>query len=229
MEDGKKMKKLNILYEDNHIIIVEKEPNVLSQSDITKDIDMLTRVKYYIKEKYDKPGNVYVGLLHRLDRPVGGLMIFAKTGKAAKRLTEQIKKKEIKKYYLAVVHGMMKIKSGKMIDYIKKEANGNSIITTKSDGKYSELEYKVLEENKKENKSLIKIKLNTGRHHQIRVQFSTRGHPLCGDQRYGKKDNTQIALYSYKIEFIHPVTKKKIVIENKPDTLRNKYWTSFTM
>ncbi|MBQ3420500.1 MAG: RNA pseudouridine synthase, partial [Romboutsia sp.] len=102
------MNKLNILYEDNHIIVVEKRPNILSQSDITKDMDLLTMVKSYIKEKYNKPGNVYLGLVHRLDRPVGGLMVFAKTSKAAKRLSEQIKNKEFSKYYLAIIDNNIK-------------------------------------------------------------------------------------------------------------------------
>lgn len=223
------MNKLNILYEDNHVIVVEKKPNILSQSDITGDIDMLTMVKTYIKEKYHKPGNVYVALLHRLDRPVGGIMIFAKTSKAAQRLNNQMKNHEIKKSYLAVVHGIMKNKSGKFTDYIRKIENGNSVVVPKDKGKYAQLEYQVVEENKKEKKSLVKIKLKTGRHHQIRVQFSSRGYPLCGDQRYGNKDKTKIALYAYKLEFIHPITKEKMIIKNHPDKRENKYWTIFTM
>ena len=113
------------------------------------------------------------------------------------------------------------------VDYLKKEKSGNTIVSTKKDGKYSELEYKVLDKNIKENKTLVEIKLKTGRHHQIRVQFASRGYPLCGDQRYGKKDKTQIALFSSKVEFYHPITKEKMEFELKPKN--NIYWTKFTM
>ena len=204
------MIKLNILYEDNHIIVVEKPFNVLSQADNTGDVDMLTLVKKYIKEKYNKPGNVYLGLVHRLDRPVGGVMVFAKTSKAASRLSDQIRKNEFDKTYLAVVHGIIKEKEGTFKDYLKKNSDGNTVVTNEKNGKLSILHYKVLDINKEKNETLVKIKLETGRHHQIRVQFSSRGYPLCGDQRYGKMDNTQIALYACKLEFIHPVKREKI-------------------
>ena len=221
------MNKLNILYEDNHLIVVEKEPNILSQGDITKDKDLFTMVKEYIKEKYNKPGNVYLGLLHRLDRPVGGIMVFAKTSKAAKRMTEQIRNHKLEKTYLAVVNGIIEKDKNTLIDYLKKEPNGNTIVTTKDDGKYAELRYKVLQRNKKDNITLVEIDLKTGRHHQIRVQFATRGYPLCGDQRYGKPDKTQIALFAYKLKFIHPVTKQKMEFKLIPKG--NLYWTKFTM
>ncbi len=220
------MNKLNILYEDNHLIVVEKEPNILSQSDITKDKDLFTIVKEYIKEKYNKPGNVYLGLLHRLDRPVGGIMVFAKTSKAAKRMTEQIKNHKFEKTYLAVVNGVMDKNEDIFIDYLKKTPNGNTIVTTKDDGKYSELKYKVLQKNKKDNMTLIEIDLKTGRHHQIRVQFSNRGYPLCGDQRYGNQDMTPIALFAYKIKFNHPITKENMEFKLEPK--QNVYWTKFT-
>lgn len=197
--------KINVLYEDNHIIVVEKPVNVLSQSDNTHDIDMLSLVKSYVKEKYNKPGNVYVGLVHRLDRPTGGIMIFARTSKAASRLSKQIKENKIKKTYLAVIPNF-KEKKGTFIDYLKKEDNGNTIITNKENGKYSNLNYELIKE--KNNLSLVKIELITGRHHQIRVQFASRGYPLYGDQRYGKEDRKQLALFCYKLEFVHPVKKE---------------------
>ena len=219
------MNKLNILYEDNHIIVVEKKPNILSQSDNTHDLDLLTMVKEYIKEKYNKKGNVYLGLVHRLDRPVGGIMVFARTSKAASRLSKQIQDKKFKKYYFAITSKVLKEKKKKLTDYIEKLPNGNSIITTKEKGKLSTLEFSELEHNSKH--SLVKIKLETGRHHQIRVQFAALGYPLCGDQRYGKEDKTQIALYAYHLEFIHPTTKKVLIFEKAPD---NKgWWTEFTM
>ena len=206
--------KLNILYEDNHIIVVEKPINILSQSDNTKDIDMLSIIKSYVKEKYNKPGNVYIGLIHRLDRPTGGLMVFAKTSKAAERLSKQIIDHTFKKYYLAVIPNL-KEDSGTYIDYIKKESNGNAIITEEKDGKYAELSYETI--SKKDNLSLVKISLLTGRHHQIRVQFSSRGYPLYGDQRYGKESKKQLALFAYKIEFSHPTTKEKLEFTLYPD------------
>lgn len=206
--------KLEILYEDNHIIIVVKPVNILSQSDNTGDIDMLTLVKEYVKEKYNKPGDVYIGLVHRLDRPTGGIMVFARTSKAAERLSKGIQDKTFKKTYLAVIPNLTQ-EEGTFTDYIKKEENGNSIITTKEDGKYAELSFETLKQ--KDNLSLVKINLLTGRHHQIRVQFASRGYPLYGDQRYGKQDKKQLALFAYKLEFIHPTTKEVMTFERYPD------------
>lgn len=227
MEDGKAVNKLRVLYEDNHVIVVVKEKNVLSQADNTHDIDMLTIIKKYLKEKYNKPGNVYLGLVHRLDRPVSGIMVFAKTSKAASRLSDQVRKKEIKKTYMAVVKGIIKKNEDTFVDYLLKLDNGNTIVTTKEKGKESVLTYKVLKRNYEKNETLLSIDLKTGRHHQIRVQFASRGYPLCGDQRYGKSDKTQIALCAYKLEFIHPTTKQlmKFEIEKPLDT----YWTDFTL
>ena len=221
------MNNLKIFYEDNHIIVVEKKANILSQADSTKDIDMLTIIKKYIKEKYNKPGNVYLGLVHRLDRPVGGIMVFARTSKAASRLSEEVRNHTLKKTYLAVVHGILEKSDGVFSDYLKKIGNGNTIVTTKNDGKYSELHYKVLSYNKKDKQTLVEINLITGRHHQIRVQFASRGYPLCGDQRYGRKDKTQIALYAYRLEFIHPVTKENMIFENRK--INNLYLSKFTL
>ena len=217
---------LNVIYEDNHLIVVEKPVNILSQADNTKDIDMVTIVKDYLKKKYNKPGNVYLGLLHRLDRPVGGIMVFAKTSKAANRMTKQIKEHQMKKTYLAVVNGKLN-KIGEFKDYLLKQGDGTTIVSNEKLGKLALLEYELIEYNKIENKSLVKINLKTGRHHQIRVQFASRGHFLCGDQRYGVEDKTQIALFAYKLEFIHPITKKQLCFKIYPKN--NKYWTMFTL
>ena len=198
--------KINVLYEDNHIIVVEKPCNILSQGDSTGDSSLMDMVKEYIKVKYNKPGNVYLGLVHRLDRPVGGIMVFARSSKAAARLTKAFSNHDIDKRYLAVVHGKVDV-SGKFVDKIKKSDNGNSIIS--DDGKEAILEYERLAYNENEDCSLVSVDLKTGRHHQIRVQFSSRGHYLLGDQRYGVLDNRQIALYSYYLSFIHPVSKEK--------------------
>lgn len=209
------MNNINILYEDNHIVVVIKPRNILSQSDITKEQDMLTILKKYIKEKYQKPGNVYLGLVHRLDKQTSGIMVFAKTSKAAKRLSEQIKNKDFKKTYLAVIHGKVKEKD-KLIDYlIKKETK--SYITTKEKGKLAELDYKLIKYLKKENLSLVEINLKTGRNHQIRVQFTSRNYPLYGDNKYGLDKNKNLGLYAYKLEFIHPTTKEKLIFKSLPD------------
>lgn len=205
---------LEVLYEDNHIIVVVKPINILSQSDNTKDIDMLNIIKNYIKEKYNKPGNVYLGLVHRLDRPTGGVMVFARTSKSASRLSKQIKEGSLKKTYLAVVPNF-NLKKGTFIDYLEKDKNNNSIIASKEKGKYAKLNFETI--TKKNNNALVKIDLLTGRHHQIRVQFSSRGYPLYGDQRYGKMDKKQLALFAYKLEFLHPVTKEKMVFKKEPN------------
>ncbi len=224
MEDGKVMNKLNVLYEDNHVIVVVKPFNVLSQGDSTGDISIMDMVKDYIKVKYHKPGNVYLGLVHRLDRPVGGIMVFARSSKAASRLCKCFNEHSVVKKYLAIVHGKIE-GSGEFIDYLKKGEDGNTIVSP--DGKKAILEYEVLQYNKEHDCSLVSIDLKTGRHHQIRVQFASRGHYLLGDQRYGVLDNKQISLFAYTLSFPHPVTKEMLSFQVFPE--RRDYWTIFTM
>ena len=208
---------LKKLYEDNHIIVVVKPFNVLSQGDDTNDKDMLTIIKDYIKEEYNKPGNVYLGLVHRLDRPVGEVMVFAKTCKAASRLSDQVRTKTMHKYYLAVVHG--KTSEGTLIDKISKDEKTNNSYIDNVNGKESILDYKTLYYDKDNDLSLIEVDLKTGRHHQIRLQMSNINHPLYGDQRYGKGEKAQIALYAYKLCFTHPVTKEELCFTNLPDKI----------
>ena len=219
------MNKLNVLYEDNHIIVVEKPCNVLSQGDSTGDLSLLDMVKQYIKEKYHKPGNVYLGLVHRLDRPVGGIMVFARSSKAASRLCKSFNEHTVVKKYLAIVHGKLEKEKDEWIDYIEKGSDGNSIIS--SNGKKAILEYEVLDYNEEYDCSLVSIMLKTGRHHQIRVQFASRGHYLLGDQRYGVLDNQQICLFAYQLTFIHPVTKEEVSFQLYP--MKKGYWTRFTL
>lgn len=219
------MNKLNVLYEDNHIIVVEKPFNVLSQGDSTGDISIMDMVKSYIKEKYHKPGNVYLGLVHRLDRPVGGIMVFARSSKAAARLTKAFNEHNITKKYLAIVHGKMAKDKDTLIDKIEKTSDGNSIIS--DNGKEAVLDYEVLDYNKEFDCSLVSITLKTGRHHQIRVQFASRGHFLLGDQRYGVVDNTQISLFSYYLSFTHPVSKEVLEFKLLPE--KKGHWTKFTL
>ncbi|MGN1162619.1 MAG: RluA family pseudouridine synthase, partial [Christensenellales bacterium] len=178
---------MEILFEDNHIIVVQKPQNVLSQGDETGDQDMLNMVKNHIKEKYQKPGNVYVGLVHRLDRPTGGVMVFAKTSKAAERLSLQIQNGEFKKEYLCVVCGHPRMKADKLINYLEKDPKTNNVrIVPQSqmNAKRAELDYEVKDE--KDELSLVKVRLATGRSHQIRVQMASIKCPIFGDYRYGK-------------------------------------------
>lgn len=222
---------LHVIYEDNHVIVVEKPCNVPSQADKTGDIDMLTMVKAYIKEKYQKPGEVYLGLVHRLDRPVGGIMVFARTSKAASRLSEAIRTNQFSKKYLAVVEGKLENKKGVLEDYLlKNEALNKSMVVSKDKkgAKLARLSYEVLEEieilGKQE--SLLKIKLETGRHHQIRVQFSHLGHPLIGDQKYGNSaPGVQIALWAYELEFCHPTKGEKMEFQCLPQ--KEGAWKNF--
>lgn len=222
------MEKLKIFYEDNHIIVVEKKPNIPSQSDKTGDIDMLTLVKQYIKEKYNKPGNVYVGLVHRLDRPVGGLMVFAKTSKAASRLSNQVREKTIKKQYLAVVDGKFKENKGMLENYLYKDERNNVskvVDKNKKGAKLAKLDYEVLGYKPDKNLSLVKIDLHTGRHHQIRVQLSNFGHSIFGDQKYGTRGKgKQIALWAYNLQIEHPVSKEKMNFKLLPENKGTWKW-----
>lgn len=202
---------INVIYEDNHLLVVEKPINIPTQEDNTKDKDLLTILKEYIKEKYNKPGNVYLGLVHRLDRPVGGIMVFARTSKAASRLSEQVRNKTFKKTYNAVVIGNIE-NTGKLKDYLLKDEKRN-IVKVDEKGKEAILNFKKL--NFKDNMSLVEINLETGRSHQIRVQMSHHGYPLFGDQKYNKtaKVGEQIALFAKKIEFVHPTTNELLTFE----------------
>ncbi len=206
--------KIPVLFEDNHLLVVEKPPNVLSQGDQTGDKDMLTLLKSDIKERYNKPGNVYLGLVHRLDRPVGGVMIFAKTSKAASRLSDQIRRRVFKKTYMAVIHGKPLKNKDILTHYLLKDNKVNrvSVVKEGTEGsKEAVLDFEIIDSI--EDYSLVKINLHTGRPHQIRVQFSTIGHPLYGDQRYGNKVNKigdQIALWSYEITCQHPTLKENM-------------------
>ena len=220
MEDGFQM--IKIIYEDNHLLVVEKPINMPTQEDDSKDPDLLSELKKYIKEKYNKPGNVYLGLVHRLDRPVGGVMVFAKTSKAASRLSDQVRTHKLDKRYYAVIEG--KLEEGTLKDKLLKDPKTNNTIVSDL-GKESVLSFKNI--TYKDGLSLVDIHLETGRSHQIRVQFSSRGHALYGDQRYNKnaKAGEQIALYAYYLSFEHPVTKEKLEFKlDKP----NKYpWNIF--
>lgn len=218
---------IKIIYEDNYILCLEKPQGIPSQSDKTEDEDLMTAALKYLSEKEQKP---YLGLIQRLDRPVGGTIIYAKTEFANKELSKQVQQRETQKEYLAVVCGNPESNNVTLEDYLKKLKTINmSKVTTKDDkqGKLAKLEYEVLgieETQEYGTLSLLKIKLHTGRHHQIRVQLSNAGLPIWGDNKYNKvfmkkKDFNLIALWSHKFGFKHPKTKKYMeLISNLPNT-----------
>ncbi len=213
--------KLKVLYEDNHVIVVVKPVNIPSQADKTGDEDMLSIIKKYIKEKYNKPGDVYLGLVHRLDRPTGGVMVFAKTSKSASRLSEQVREKQMHKKYLCIVDGKLEKQKGIFKDYLLKNEKTNTSKIVKEGTKNAKeaiLDYEVIKYNEEINLSVVKVNLHTGRHHQIRVQFASRGHSISGDQKYGTRGRgKQLALWAYYLSFIHPTKKEEMVFEAYPE------------
>ena len=187
---------------------------------------MLTIIKKYIKEKYNKPGNVYLGLVHRLDRPVGGVMVFARNSKSASRLSEEVRNKTFKKEYIAIVNGKMENEKGTLEDYLWKDQKNNTSYVVKENKKNAKkaiLDYELLKYDEKENCSLIKINLHTGRHHQIRVQLSSRGHSIIGDGKYhGRESDKQLYLWAYKLSIIHPTKKEELTFVDFPE--KNGFW-----
>lgn len=220
---------LIVLYEDNHVIVVLKPQNVPSCEDETKDKDLLTVIKEHIKERENKQGNVYVGLVHRLDRPTGGVMVYAKSSKAAARLSEQMKIGDFEKKYAAVLTGTPKEKDATLTNYLKKNPINNMVyvcLQGTEGAKFAELEYNILEE--KNGLSLALVKLHTGRSHQIRVQMANIGAPVYGDMRYGgeKAKKGKLALWAVSLSFTHPVSKERMCFKIQPpaDTLPWKYF-----
>ncbi len=222
--------KIKIIYEDNHLLVVEKPVNMLTQGDQTGDEDLLTALKEDIKVRYNKSGNVYLGLVHRLDRPVGGAMVFAKTSKAASRLSDQVRTREFDKAYMAVIHGVPEKLSDTLVHYLVKDEKTNTVRIVpdpesagagQSDtAKKAILDYTV--KDTREGYSLVYIKLHTGRPHQIRVQFAAIGHPLYGDQKYGasvNKPGMQLALWSVEVGFVHPVMKEHVSFSSAPPSI----------
>lgn len=223
------MDDLTILYEDNHIIVVLKPQNVPTCEDESKDRDLLNMIKDYIKETYSKTGNVYLGLVHRLDRPTGGVMVFAKSSKAAARLSEQMKDGDFEKRYYAILVGEPKEDSAILTHYLKKNAITNTVYVCPpltEGAKLAELDYKILE--KKGGYSLADVRLHTGRSHQIRVQMKAIGCPLYGDMRYGGESakKGKLALWAYYLAFTHPVSKERLVFRVQPPKEENP-WAAF--
>ncbi len=209
-----------ILYEDNHIIVVNKKPSDIVQGDKTGDIPLSETVKLYLKEKYNKPGNVFCGVVHRLDRPVSGALIFARTSKALSRLNEMLRKHEIRKTYWAVVEKMPQQKQGHLVNFLRKNQKQNKSYVVKEGSAgalKAELNYKHLVSS--DNYHLLEVELLTGRHHQIRVQLAHMGCIIKGDLKYGAKRSNKdasIHLHARKIQFIHPVRKTEMEIIAPP-------------
>lgn len=227
MEDGRNVM-IEILYEDNHLLVLKKPANILTQSDKTGEENLLDMAKAYLKEKYHKPGEAYLGMVHRLDRPVGGVILFAKTSKAAGRLSEQWRNQAIEKYYYGVVLGEVTQNEGTLTDYLYKDRKENlSHVVSKDDlgAKLARLKFETIAIRKIQDKSysLLKIKLLTGRSHQIRLQLAHFQHPLYGDYKYGlqkQKSTTQLALWSHEIQVLHPTTKEKLKFHCVPDATK---------
>lgn len=214
---------INILYEDNHLLIVEKPVNIPVQQDRSNDPDLLTMLKQYLKEKYNKKGNVYLSLVHRLDRPVGGVILFAKTSKAASRMSDLLRKQQLERTYLAVVRGKVEKQSDTLTHYLFKDRKKNQVFVVRRNTKNAKeaiLHYEKLASSNE--LSLLKVILQTGRSHQIRVQLSEIGHPLYGDQKYGQNLNKvgqQIALWAYELSFVHPVRQTELSICSIPPNI----------
>ena len=231
-----KLPKINIIYEDNHLLVVEKPVNIPVQEDISQDIDMITLLKKYRIKKENKKGDAYIGLVHRLDRPVGGIMVFAKTSKAASRISNYIREKNFKKRYLAIINGKIEKtnKSVTLHNYLVKNQrlNMSKVCDKNTKGaKEAILEYSVLNNFNFKGKDYTKVDINlkTGRHHQIRVQFANILHPLYGDIKYGNKINKvgqNLALWSYYLSFFHPTKDEYLEFTYYPTQLKNhdKIW-----
>ncbi len=211
-----------IVFEDNQILVAIKRPGILSQADGSDTPDMLTLLKADIKVRYNKPGNVFLGLVHRLDQPVGGLMVFARTSKAAARLSEQVRTRKVDKTYLAVLQGHPRDDGGRLEDHLDKNSQTRMVSVVKAPlGKPAVLDYRVIQRMDHPNCTLVAVRLLTGRAHQIRVQFASRGLPLVGDRRYGKAkgQDPDLALFAAGLGFDHPVSKARLEFAAVPDSI----------
>jgi len=218
-----------ILYEDNHLIVVNKLPSQIVQGDKTGDEPLSEKVKTYIKEKYNKPGNVFLGVVHRIDRPVSGVVIFARTSKALARLNEALKNRDIKKSYWAVIDKLPPDESGHLTHYIYRDQKKNKSFIVKKgkrEARSAELIYQHI--NSSDRYHLLEIELITGRHHQIRAQLSYIGCPIKGDLKYNSprsNKNASIHLHARSAEFVHPVSKEHLIIKAKPP--QDPLWNYF--
>lgn len=226
MTEDSPLRQADILYEDNHLIIVNKKPGDIVQGDKTGDKPLSDKLKDFLKEKYNKPGNVFVGVIHRIDRPVSGAVAFAKTSKGLARMNQLVKDREIRKLYWALVQGQPEKSSGTLVHYLRKNQKKNKSFPVDERVKgalRAELEYRFVATSNKY--SLLEVELLTGRHHQIRAQLSAIGSPIKGDVKYGfkrlNKDGSMIHLHARHLEFVHPVKKEnvKVIAPPPPDKL----------
>lgn len=223
------MEGLRVLLEDNHLIVVNKRSGDIVQGDKTGDEPLPERIKAYIKHKYGKPGEVFLGVIHRIDRPVSGVVLFARTSKALSRMTVAFKDRDVQKTYLAAVEGVPP-DSGKLIHYLKKDEKSNkahALVKEKSGYKRCELSFRLL--HILDNYSIVEVKPITGRHHQIRAQLAAIGHPIKGDVKYGARrgnPDRSIHLHAVRLEFNHPVRKEPIsILADLPD---DPIWNNFS-
>lgn len=221
---------LDILYEDNHIIAINKKPSQIVQVDKTGDISLEMLVKKYIAEKYNKPGEAFLGVIHRIDRPVSGVVLFARTSKALVRLNEMVKNHEIEKIYWAIVKNKPKQEKGRLENYlVRNEAKNKTVITGKGNphAQQALLDYKLISQS--DNYYLLEIQLITGRHHQIRAQLAGMGCPIKGDLKYGSErsnPDASICLHARSVTFLHPVRNEKMTLNAGPPD--NSLWRYFT-
>jgi 23S rRNA pseudouridine1911/1915/1917 synthase len=216
--------RLNIIYEDNHLVAVNKRPGDLVQGDKTRDVPLPERLKSYLKEKFNKPGNVFCGVIHRLDRPTTGVVLFARTSKGLERMNKAFKERQTQKTYWAVVEGQLRGKND-LKHFLKKNSKNNKAIVFKrpeEGAKEARLSYNVLKTG--DNYSLVEVELHTGRHHQIRAQFSAIGHAIKGDVKYGARRaerDKSICLHARSLTFSHPTTKEPTTITaEEPQTFQ---------
>jgi len=217
-----------IIFIDNHLIAVTKPAGLLTQPDRNTDESLIDQTRQWIKEKYNKPNNIFLGLMHRLDRNVSGVVLFARTSKAASRLSKQFREGTLKKLYRAIVLGKLKEEHTTLVHYLRKEKSLRATVFPRETptAKRSELSYEVI--NSLENKSLLEVSLSTGRFHQIRAQMAFIGHPIIGDVKYGAPEplpNQEIALYAHKLVFSHPVSNEEITL-TAPEP---KTWEQFKL